>query len=201
MRRTPQIAKIYLLLSAFLLALPGLSRHYEGLTGKLLVATYSIDRGIFQHSVLYVVHHDLFGARGFVVNKPLPEDFKTPDSRVLPRYAGGPVRPDEPSFVLARGEMALRPWFFPDEKSESEDAIAAARRKIADGRSEARLLFGYAGWTFLQLNFEILRGRWAVIDYDPALVFETPPEELWDRAVKRALKKAQNGIDRRREPI
>lgn len=202
MRRTPQIAKISLLLSAFLLALPGLSRHYEGETGKLLVATYKIDREPFRRSVLYITHHDLFSAQGFIVNKPLPGAFEAPDSPLLARYAGGPVRSQEPSFVVARGDSLLHPWVFPDRKGEITDAdMSVAREKIKNAPDESRILFGYAGWAVLQLNFEILRGRWAVIDYNSDLVFNTPPEDMWNRAVRLALKKAQNGIDLQKEPI
>jgi putative AlgH/UPF0301 family transcriptional regulator len=52
--------------------------------------------------------------------------------------------------------------------------------------AKKRIFIGHAGWLPLQLDFEILRGGWVVVDYDPALMFDTPPEKIWDKAAERA---------------
>jgi putative transcriptional regulator len=47
-----------------------------------------------------------------------------------------------------------------------------------------RLLLGYSGWGPGQLAQEMARGAWLHTAVDPKLVFETPPDEIWDRAMK-----------------
>lgn len=197
------MARLYLFLAVVLLALPGLGRLYHGATGRLLVATYGIDKEPFRRSVVYIVHHDLFGAYGFIVNKPSVDSEEAFDSEDFSRWIGGPVQSQNPSFVLGRGQDSAAPWVFPKhgESPDDPDLFNAARAKIARDLPEIRGLFGYAGWTVFQLDWEIFRGRWAVIDYDPALVFDTLPEDMWRKAITRARENHQNGIDRGREPI
>lgn len=203
LRRTPPMARLYLLVAALLLALPGAGRLYEGTTGKLLVATYGIDREPFRRSVVYVVHHDFFGAYGFILNKPSQGEVSGIGEETIPRWLGGPVRPQEPSFVMGREKEGAGLWMFPrhGESEEDPELFSKAQETIAQGVTNLRGMFGYAGWTVFQVDWEIFRGRWAVIDFDPALVFDTPPEEMWGKALERARADRQNGIDTDGEPI
>lgn len=158
MRLTPHVARFYLLLAAFLLALPSLAGLYKGQSGRILVAEeYALEGGSFYRSVVYIADHNLTGAVGFIVNAPLPEG----------DFMGGPVAP-EGIAVMGR-----------DETGAIRFGSAATR--------DSRVFHGYAGWGVFQLNYEIGRGYWYVIDYDPALVFDTPPEEMWGAARQRVL--------------
>jgi putative transcriptional regulator len=47
-----------------------------------------------------------------------------------------------------------------------------------------RLLLGYSGWGPGQLATEMARGAWLHTAADPRLVFETPPDEMWDAAMR-----------------
>jgi putative AlgH/UPF0301 family transcriptional regulator len=38
---------------------------------------------------------------------------------------------------------------------------------------------GYSGWGFRQLEKEIKRGHWKVIDYDGKVVTQTPAGKMW----------------------
>ncbi len=203
LRRTPPIARLYLFVAALLLALPGLGRMYEGTTGKLLVATYGVDREPFRRAVVYVVHHDLFGAHGFIVNRPEDRKATSIAGHSVPVWFGGPVRPDDPSFLMDREPEGKNPWIFPRSGESLEDVETRARveARLSSGGKFLRGVFGYAGWTVFQLDWERLDGRWAVIDFDPALVFDTPPEMIWSKAMERARASNQNGIDTEREPI
>jgi putative transcriptional regulator len=49
-----------------------------------------------------------------------------------------------------------------------------------------RLYAGYAGWAPGQLEREILRGNWLIVDGDGAVVFDANPDTLWRREIKLA---------------
>jgi len=59
---------------------------------------------------------------------------------------------------------------------------------IATGKGPERYIatLGYAGWAAGQLDAEIARGDWYVVEADPALLFETPASERWERARERS---------------
>ena len=59
---------------------------------------------------------------------------------------------------------------------EAEPAKAAEER--------ARLLLGYAGWGPGQLDAELAASAWLTAPPEPRLVFDTPPGEMWERAIR-----------------
>ncbi len=93
MKLTPHSARIYILLAAFFLALPSLNHLYKGQEGRFLVAHPDQPAGVFQQSVIYIVHHDLFGgARGYIINRPLSGQ---------DAFYGGPLSYPEHTFVMS----------------------------------------------------------------------------------------------------
>src|SRR5204862_7976859 len=64
----------------------------------------------------------------------------------------------------------------------------------------ARVLVGYAGWQRGQLDREIAASAWLTMDVEAALIFNTPPEVMWETALRRlgadpaALQIAGGGI-------
>jgi putative transcriptional regulator len=64
----------------------------------------------------------------------------------------------------------------------------ALRSLIAgDGPSDFRLLIGYAGWGPGQLEREISKGTWLPTAADAQLLFDGPPDTLWQRAYAGAI--------------
>ncbi len=192
MKKTPPDAKLYLLLAAFFLALPAISSLYSGATGKFLVSTDQARGGPFESSVVYVVEHDLFRAYGFIINKPLSEEeiakLNLPtDNPAIPLYYGGPVLyPDFP-FIAGIRKNGEKIGFFPDLKNTDMSApVTLADLDELRDLYSAQAYFGYAGWAPMQLNFEIMRGGWTVVPGDNDLIFNTPPDEIYDEAVRRA---------------
>ena len=47
-----------------------------------------------------------------------------------------------------------------------------------------RLLLGYSGWAPGQLAAEMARGAWLHTNAIPSLVFDTPPDDIWDSAMR-----------------
>ena len=49
----------------------------------------------------------------------------------------------------------------------------------------ARVLVGYAGWEAGQLDREIAASGWLTMEVDPSLIFNVPPEQMWETAIRR----------------
>ncbi len=63
----------------------------------------------------------------------------------------------------------------------SKDVLEA----LASGAGPKRVLvtLGYAGWGAGQLEDEIARNGWITVGAKPELIFETPIEQRYDRAL------------------
>ncbi|MCA9040100.1 MAG: YqgE/AlgH family protein [Planctomycetaceae bacterium] len=192
MKATPREARIYLFFGILLIALPSILSLYQGQSGKFLVATGMLNGGYFEKTVIYVERHTLWGAHGIVINQPLRDNDYKPNMPLekeeggrLRLMRGGPVVADKGSWLILRGDPpVLIPY---NSLSPLED--------IPEISPDERLFYGYAGWAMLQLNREITRGKWGVIDYDPALISgEIPSEEIWPIAIERVLQKAPADI-------
>jgi putative transcriptional regulator len=64
----------------------------------------------------------------------------------------------------------------------------ALRARLSEGADDRRLRVyaGYAGWSAEQLEAEVRKGAWRVVDGDAAAVFDREPETLWRRMLARA---------------
>jgi putative transcriptional regulator len=169
---------------------------WRSLTGQMLVATDDLHDPRFVRTVIYMVRHESTGALGLVVNRPvgtaplarvlesLGRDAAGVSGDILVHY-GGPVEPAR-GFVLHGAE-----WTGGDSRVvqpgvaiSSDPAVFEA---IAGGTGPPRFVFalGYAGWAAGQLEGEIHRGSWIVIDADEALVFDDNAATKWNRAMAR----------------
>ena len=175
------------------------------LGGLVLVAGEAMPDPRFQETVIYLVDHDARGAFGLVVNKP---GGSAPIAALLDRlgiepgepggdgdgdgddvqgsvtvHYGGPVEP-RLHFVLhsvdytVDGTRRVSPEY---ALTVGEDVL----RDIALGRGPRRslLLFGYCGWGPAQLEGELARGDWSLVEADADLVLGTDHESKWRRAL------------------
>ena len=49
----------------------------------------------------------------------------------------------------------------------------------------ARLMVGYSGWGPGQLEAELETSSWLISEIDRELIFDTPPEQMWEAAIRR----------------
>ncbi|MCE9577204.1 MAG: YqgE/AlgH family protein [Deltaproteobacteria bacterium] len=166
--------------------------------GLLLAMPQLVDPN-FTRSVVLMIEHDARGSFGLVINNPSPikaaallKSLEMPwrgdeDEKV---WAGGPVSP-ETGWVLhepvaqvratrglgSSGAIAVTPLVTLSTSPDNLRAIAAAPP------SRMRLLLGYSGWGPGQLASEMARGSWLCADPDPELIFDTPADEIWARAL------------------
>lgn len=150
----------------------------------------------FNRTVVLLCKHSDEGAFGLVLNRPLETTGRivvnldppvTPDHD-LQVWVGGPVEPQ-------------RSWILIGEEPDPRDDTTGIR--IADSLylstspdllrrllepsppSRARLMIGYSGWGAGQLDAELQASAWLISDVDRDLIFDTPPDRMWDAAIRR----------------
>ncbi len=168
------------------------------LTNQFLIAMPGMADETFAGTVVYLCEHTEKGALGLVINKPIDIKLKNLFEKVelkldraelaeQPVFFGGPVQ-TERGFVLHEkvGEGAgsfNSTLSVPGglEMTTSKDVLEA----MAEGSGPKKVLvtLGYSGWQAGQLEDEIGRNGWLTVDADPAIIFDTPVEKRYDRAV------------------
>ena len=160
--------------------------------GTILVAARGLPDPNFARTVVLLAAYSSEGAMGLVLNRrteiPLARAFThlkgSHDRAVI--YAGGPVAtsraialwrstsPGEGARLVVPGVELV------GERAPLEDLI---RRGESDDR--LRVFLGHAGWNPEQLDREVAYGAWHVLSGGAAVLFDTDPDSLWDRQIKR----------------
>ncbi len=164
------------------------------LTGMCLVAMPQMEDERFENTLVYICSHGKDGAMGFVVNRKL-KDFSFTDLAVkLPLnpnvnldsmflYQGGPLEKIR-GFVLHSSE-----YFKPGTlKIDKNIAISSSLDVLTDiaygvGPKKNLIALGYSGWEPLQLEQELKYNHWLVTNATQDLLFNTPDELKWERAI------------------
>ncbi|PCJ97251.1 MAG: hypothetical protein COA45_09930 [Zetaproteobacteria bacterium] len=174
-------AKIYFLLAAIFLALPGVLGSYKGQTGKILIATEQLDSDPhFAQTVIYIFDHSVLGAQGIILNRPrqslnLKERlFKDHD---VAFYQGGPVSFPALRLVAINRLKAVSPW-----RTQSLSVLRYKKfRKLFPEQADQGfdIYLGYSGWGAGQLEKEIRNGAWIVNEYSSETLDNVIRQSLW----------------------
>ena len=173
------------------------------LANHFLIAMPGMADETFARSVVYICEHSEHGALGLIINKPggisladLFEKVDLPlergDLGAQPVFHGGPVQ-TERGFVLH--DPIVVEGLAPDESvyastlavpgglemTTSKDVLEA----LSSGGGPRRVMvtLGYSAWGGGQLESEIAGNSWLTVDADAALVFDTPVEQRYERAL------------------
>lgn len=145
----------------------------------------------FARTVVLLCEHTAEGAFGLIVNRPSDTSAADAVQLVPPPardsgaslWSGGPVEPQ-------------RGWILLGEPPDGADAVSIAegvflstsldvlRRIVEDGWPRTRILTGYAGWGPGQLDDEMAASAWLTSEVTPALLFDTPPDQMWEAAIR-----------------
>lgn len=168
------------------------------LTNQFLIAMPGMADDTFAGAVIYLCEHTERGALGLVINKPIDIKLKRLFEKVeleldredladAPVFFGGPVQ-TERGFVLhdrlgEEGGQYNSTLSIPGglEMTTSKDVLEA----LAHGAGPRRVLItlGYAGWGAGQLEDELSRNGWLNVNADPGIIFDTPVEQRYERAL------------------
>jgi putative transcriptional regulator len=165
------------------------------LTNQFLIAMPGMDDQTFSGTVVYLCEHTERGALGLVINKPIDIKVKNLFEKVdlslnrdelgdQPVYFGGPVQ-TERGFVLheAVGGHYNSSLEIPGglEMTTSRDVLEALSHGA--GPRKVHITLGYAGWGAGQLEDELSRNGWLNVSADPAVIFDTPVEQRYAKAL------------------
>lgn len=168
------------------------------LTNQFLIAMPGMSDGNFAGTVVYMCEHSDKGALGLVINRPIDINLQhlfekvdlsldRPDLASTPVYFGGPVQ-TERGFVLHEslddeGGHYNSTLKIADglEMTTSRDVLEA----LSNGAGPRRVFItlGYSGWGAGQLEEELARNGWLTVDAEPDIIFDTPVEQRYDKAL------------------
>jgi len=161
--------------------------------GVFLVATNNLKFSSFRQTVVLVTHSSDRGATGITINRsseiPLNEAF--PEIRQFKQrsdelYLGGPVLSNQ-LFVLMLTERPHAGMHAIGKNlyfTTGVNAVAHGIENMKPGE-HTRAYAGVAGWGPGQLEAEIERGDWRIINYDLSIIFEANTKGVWHRLHER----------------
>lgn len=163
----------------------------------VLVASRDLADPNFAKTVILLVHYDADSVLGLTINRQtdvavsrLFEGLKAGKERADSIYLGGPV---EISTVFALLES-------PDKLKDIAPVFGetywistkALLEKTVSTRPDPdvfHVYVGYAGWTHEQLRREVELGMWFIFKADTATVFDSDPNSLWPRMIRKTEQK------------
>jgi putative transcriptional regulator len=167
----------------------------SSLAPSLLVAMPQLVDPNFNRSVVLLCKHNEDGALGLIVNRPLMTtgrvtvnlDPPVSTDRELQVWVGGPVEPERTWILVGHDpdEQEAPRMQVSDNLYISTSPSLLRRLLEPDPPPLVRLIVGYSGWGPGQLEAELHASSWLMSDVDRALVFDTPPERMWEAAIRR----------------
>jgi putative transcriptional regulator len=150
----------------------------------------------FSRTVVLLCKHSEEGAFGLVVNRPVMTtgrvvvnlDPPVSTERELQVWIGGPVEPQRSWMLVGADAMEESDVAaMPIAEGVSLSTSPALLRRLfePDPPSRARLVVGYSGWAAGQLEAELEASAWLMSEVDSELIFNTPPEQMWEAAISR----------------
>ena len=169
-------------------------------THHFLIAMPGLQDETFAKSVIYMCEHSERGALGLVINKPSDISVKKLFDKVelplhrqdlteAPVFQGGPVQ-TERGFVLHESvvmpdneSLYASTMTIPGglEMTTSKDVLEAL--STGYGPRKVFISLGYSSWGQGQLESEISDNSWLTVAADPAVIFDTPVEQRYDKAL------------------
>lgn len=159
--------------------------------GTFLIATPDIESGLFFRAVILVCEHSPSGSFGLLINKPLEldlpheivnlEDLANPNVSI---HAGGPVQTNQMMLLHTDQTPGQQTLKICDEVFLGGDLQFLQESVSNQNGPPLHLCFGYSGWGAGQLEREFLDGHWYLFPASRELIFQVPPEKLWQTLLR-----------------
>jgi putative transcriptional regulator len=160
------------------------------LKGRLLLDGGDLRGSFFHQSVVLVCEHNTEGAFGLVLNRAIGSKVgevivaNLPDTlREAPLFLGGPVQPTTLSFLHSDNYITGANILQNLNLGHSLDDLLEIGESFSPVK-KVKMFAGYAGWSPGQLEMEMKRRSWLTFPASLKLIFDAPPEQLWQEIVK-----------------
>ncbi|MBW3522635.1 MULTISPECIES: YqgE/AlgH family protein [unclassified Chryseobacterium] len=137
--------------------------------GKILISTPDISGDIFSRSVVLIIDHSESGAFGLILNKKnskMSNRFKNFFDFEIEVYDGGPVENDKVFFIIKGKKVTENFTEINDQYYLTEDIERIINAVLQNEISiqDVKIFSGYSGWSPSQLENEVLKKVWTVVD-------------------------------------
>jgi putative transcriptional regulator len=159
--------------------------------GKLLVAGRGLQDPNFSQTVVLIIDHSPDGAIGVIINRQsglklfsLFPDIESMQDRSENLHIGGPVDVDHMMLLVKtpkKPEDAFQ--IFEDVYAGGKPELIVRMLSRADPTERFRAYVGYSGWGPGQLEAEVSRGDWHILQADAATVFDKEPSKIWPELI------------------
>lgn len=157
--------------------------------GKILISTPDVSGDIFSRSVILIIEHNENGAFGLILNKMNKEM----SSKLLKTlgyevdvYEGGPVANNKIFFIIKDKNITDKKVPIDDLYYLTED-VESVIGAILDERiaiDELKVFSGYSGWSPNQLESEMNRKLWIVVDAINLDYTQANDQSLWKKIMQ-----------------
>jgi putative transcriptional regulator len=159
----------------------------------VLVASRDLADPNFSKTVILLVHYDDDSVLGLIVNRHtdvpisrLFEGLKAAKDRADSIYLGGPVEISTVFGLLeSRDKLKDAAPVFGETYLLSTKALLEKTVATRPDPGVFHVYCGYAGWTHEQLKNEVNLGMWFIFHADNATVFDSNPDSLWQRMIRK----------------
>ncbi|MDH3899772.1 MAG: YqgE/AlgH family protein [Gammaproteobacteria bacterium] len=161
--------------------------------GMFLVSARKLRDRHFRKCVIYILRHDHRGTLGLIINKPgaLPlsraiDNVDAEHARKHLLYYGGPVETSVITMLVKNVptsslvEHVAGDIYFSNQRTMMDRLLK--ERKPA---SKLHFFHGHAGWTTGQLEHELSRGDWHLIEGNNRSIFSPEIRGLWQRLIRK----------------
>jgi putative transcriptional regulator len=175
----------------------------SSLAPALLLSMPQLADPNFNRTVVLLCRHNEEGAFGLIVNRPVitsgpvmvqvrtdvtteRQTLETSDE--LQVWVGGPVEPQRSWILVGHDEDAAeqeRGVSIVDGLYLSTSPELLRRVLGPTPPARTRLIVGYSGWKSGQLEAELRASAWLTSEVDRELIFGTPPDRMWETALRR----------------
>ena len=163
----------------------------NSLKNHLLISVPHMNDDIFGRSVIYICEHNLEGAMGLIINKPMDDiSFKglknvnhISQSLRMKLYFGGPILVEK-IIALHTNELKIKPAIPLNNKISISSGKEIIRDIENDINLNYKLFCGHSGWSPGQLEKEIKNGDWILQSSKTDLLFNLTTEKIWENATE-----------------
>lgn len=156
------------------------------LPGRILISVPFFQDAFFNRTVVLLTDYGAESCAGLTINKgseytvrEVTSDIKLDDQL----YVGGPVLANTVFCVHNYENNGNSIKLLPGVYLGYDEMFLALIEHKAIEFMRYKFFLGYSGWEQGQLERELENKMWVVANANPELLFETPAEQIWNKAV------------------